>query len=1431
MGKSLVQMMTSARSVSSLSNGHQVKTMNPRFFSISSFVLTGVLVATAVLLSVTVDGDENRPSDSVKTSVTTSVLGGPHRYMTYLSSDKPIYKPGETAYFRGVVLHHATHQPLPEHVNLNAAFNILGPKGDSVASGWVASEESIFGLHWTIPEQQAGGEYTVQISHPGTGYAPAERKFDIRTYRAPRLNSQIKFLRDGYGAGDEVAATLSVERAEGGFPAGAQVTIIARVDGTEVFGGTAVVDANGNSIARFTLPEKITRGEGTLVMTVHDGGVVETASKTIPILLQTVDLKMYPEGGDLVAGLPNRVYFEAFTPAKKPADLAGVILDQKGNEVADFKSQHEGRGRFRLTPEAGEKYSLKITQPSGIDTVFQLPEVMPGAVIQSSKDVYKAGEPVVMKVGVSDDRPCSVSLRQRETEIAKLNFPEGARGLTDAVFTHPDSADGVLVATVLDDNGRPLAERLIFRQPANGLQVKITPSAEQYTPGDLARLDIVTTDAKGEPVSAVVGLTVTDESVLEMVETREQPPRLPVMVLLENDVRDLADAHVYLDPRQEGSELAVDLLLGTQGWRRFAHLNFSEFLAEYGDDAVRAFAVRLQTQYSAMIEATNELADDLFGGAAIPKQAADKEDPNALIGAAIAQQQAPGRALGQAQALAEQPVEEQDEDIAEFEMEQKRDVESRIARQQDNQPVARRRLAAALETAMKVQAEGEIAMNDFLFGDVGDDMVAVRVYAHQVREGRKPDDRVDFTETLYWSAGTKTDENGKASVEFSLNDSVTSFRVFADAFAANGSLGQASTKIESVQPFYLEPKLPLEISTGDRVRIPVGLVNATDQRLGEGRFSARWMMAGTSDGSDSGFVLDADERLRELIGIGRFDKPGIAEVVLSANVDGYQDRVTRSIVVKPMGFPVESGAGGLLDQEQSITHQMTIPPSLVDGSMSTRIVVYPTPLASMTEALERLIREPHGCFEQTSSTTYPLVMAQQYFQTHQGVDPGLIQRSAEMLDKGYRRLTGFESKSGGFEWFGNDPGHDALTAYGLMQFTDMAEVRDVDSAMLQRTREWLLKQRDGKGGFERKTGTLHTWLAVPEVAFTYNTWALLKAGADADLSTEVAWIRDVAEATDNTYVMALAANVFSLAGDLDGVEHMLDKLAGKQASDGSLDGATVSVVGSHGEALKIETTALAAMAWLGNKSYIDNVENAIKYLAAVCKGGRFGSTQSTVLALQAIVAYDQMNAKPKAPGTLQLLVDGMPVGEPLVFNAESRGAIELPEVHELLTEGRHTIEVVMAGGSQMPCSITVDYNTLTPNSSDECRVDLEVSIADRKVEEGGSTEVNVSLFNTTSEKIPTPTAIIGIPGGLEVRHDQLKELVAAGKIAAYEVRGREVILYWLSLEAEQAVDVSISLVAAIPGTYTGPASRAYLYYTDEQKIWRDGLNVKILPAK
>ena len=705
----------------------------------------------------------------------------------------------------------------------------------------------------------------------------------------------------------------------------------------------------------------------------------------------------------------------------------------------------------------------------------------------------------------------------------------------------------------------------------------------------------------------------------------------------------------------------------------------------------------------------------------------------------------------------------------------------------------------------------------------------MRVYAHQVRAGRQPGERTDFTETVYWIAGIRTDSKGEATLEFGLNDAVTSFRVFADAFSDSGALGATSITIKSVEPFYVEPKLPLEVTSGDRIRLPLGIVNATNSALEDATFRYQVTMATPGDSHSDSFVLPARGRVRQLVDLRVGDSVGEAKFSLQASAGPYADKVTRTFKVRPLGFPTPVGFGGLLAQGGTAAHDVNIPETLVPHSVETRVVVYPTPLASMNEALAALIREPCGCFEQTSSTIYPLVMAQQYFMSHQGVDPTLIEQSAKILATGYDRLRGFESKSHGYEWFGADPGHDALTAYGLMEFTDMSRVQNVDPAMLARTRDWLLAQRDGQGGYLRKTHTLHTWIADPECANAYNTWSLLEVGTKTDLAKEVAWVREAAEKSQNTYAVALSANVLALAGDQDGANHLLDKLAGKQQPDGSLSGATTSVIGSGGEALQIETASLAVLAWMQNPRYASQVERSIKYLAECCKSGRFGSTQSTILALRAIVAYDKSCAQPKEPGKLQLTVDGHPVGQPVPFDKRTSGAIELPTFAELLTPGKHQVQVAMTNGSAMPYSLAVNYNSLKPNSSEECQVHLEVSLRDKHIDEGTATEAKVVVVNRTGTVIPTPIAIIGIPGGLEVRHDQLKELVKAGTISAYEVLGREVVLYWRSLDKEARVELNLSLIGAVPGTYTGPASRAYLYYTDEHKQWCDGLKIEIEP--
>jgi hypothetical protein len=1379
---------------------------------------------------------------------------GSERYTTHVATDKPIYRTGEKIYVRAVVLHANDHSPMTS--SGAASFEIKGPKGDTVASGVSTITDSVAGFSWDIPASQAGGEYTVRIFHnSGAVLSPAaERKFDIRAYRAPRLKSQIVFVRDGFGPGDTVGATVHVERAEGGIPSGAKVSVTARVDGVETWHGETTIDGSGNAGASFKLPAAIARGEGVLAMIIQDGGTVETASKTIPILLQTMDLAIYPEGGDLIAGLPNRVYVEGRTPAQKPADMAGVIVNAAGKEIAKFRTEHEGRGRFLFIPTKGEVYALRVTEPAGMKTVFPLPAVKEsGVVISSVSDVTPRYEDVVVRVGATAAGSYGVSLTQRGREFAFKRVSLQPNQPSDVTFTVPKSLDGVIVATVYDERTTPMAERLLFRQPENQLHVKVVADRTDYVPGDRVTLRVITTDEAGRPTGAVVGLTVTDSSVLEMIDKREQAPRLPVMVLLENDVRNLSDAHVYLDESNPKAPLATDLLLGTQGWRRFINAGMGGIngvITDWSGAVIPGVTVRaINTDTGITVEGfTNDRGLYVFPSidagkyqlsASLPGFRTEtvtglpvafnknvRQDLRLQVGA-VMEMVAVGVAANAAGAFpralpAMLPAIAKDEILDDAPADGKKlDKAQQPIDVELQQGQAGRRLAFADVRDRDDFARKEIAAN----------ILTVREYAHTLRPNWTEGSRTDFAETVYWNAGVKTNSStGVATVSFNLSDSVTSFRVLADGFTQEGALGSGVSHIESVQPFSIEPKMPLQVTTGDVIQLPVSIVNGMSRELRGAQLTANGA-AGLqfTKLDDHLMTLRAKERTRRFlqIDVGKFS--GLADVTLDARAGLYRDTVSRSLDVRPLGFPHERSTGGILERNGSKSFEFTLPGEMVRGSITSSVTVYPTPLASMTDALQSLLREPYGCFEQTSSTSYPLVMAQQYFLTHTGVDPATIEKARGLLENSYKKLTGFETRTKGYEWFGADPGHEALTAYGLMQFTDMAQVRSVDKDMLDRTRAWLLSRRDGNGGFSRNAKALDSFGGAPaDTTNAYIVWALVESG-EKNLNKEIAFVKTSSGSTQDSYILALVANIVHASGDHAGARLFMDRLAKNQDASGAVKGAVTSITRSGGDALAIETTALSVLAWMREPAYAAQVEKGLKWIVESNKSGRFGSTQSTILALRSIVAYDAAHARPKAPGRIVLTVDGRTMGSPLAFTATTQGALVLPEFASELGPGKHTVALKMEDGSSMPFSISVKYHSTLPDNDEQAQVGIQVVLKDSQMQEGGITEAVVSIANKSDKVIPTPVAVVGIPGGLEVRHDQLKELVKSGRIDAYEVIGREVVLYWRYVKAKDNFELPLSLVAAVPGSYTGPASRAYLYYTDEYKNWAPGVRVSITP--
>ncbi len=1310
------------------------------------------------------------------------------RPLHYLSTDKGVYRPGECVYMRDVVLDGITNYPLSSLVDGEGLFRwkVLGPREDEVASGEVSYRDSVGAMSWEIPADAVGGDYVLRVE--GDNGASAQRKFRIRQYRAPRLRTQMDFLKRGYLPGEEVLALVQATRADGTVLSSAKASASVLLDGERIFQQEEIPWVDGTGRVSFVLPKEIAVGEGVLNVVIEDGGDLETAAKSLPILLDNYSVSFYPEGGDLVLGVSNRVYVEAVKNSGVGADLSGVVRDDTGAQVCEYRSVFDGRGILEFVPMAGHSYRLEVASPreDGGVRAFALPVAKSGSVLRVMKKAFDFQEPIQLSVDSSPEgarTPAVVVLRKRDKELVRCGVPVGG----GVVTLQPGEEEGVLTATLYAADNTPLAERLVFRRPRYRVHLEIQGAEAPRNPGDKAMLVVIAKDEKGTPVEATVGLCVTDATVASLVDKRERAPRLPAMVYLENEVLELTDAEDYFDPQDPLAEDKIDLLLGTQGWRRFVLERREEIGKLHADALARILAPEVRAFHPILFRNKRMRAANVDG--AMPMMllaaAAPANDLEVLEDGAMVEEAAFGGAL----------------------------------------PVADVVEPAVMEAPAQAKA--------FRPGPWNRGPKWRREYAHQARKDRKPGERVDFTETVYWNASVKTDpRTGRAEFSFELPDTLGGFQVRADAFGNNGALGEATAELPCVRPFYGEIKLPLFLTVGDAAWLPITLVNASETPLENANLSlvssddSLEVLEAPAFAAGENALAPGERRL--VFARVRARKAGKASLTLRSLAGGYQDEVCREVRVLSPLFPFAVSGGTRLSEKNPLVLEVEIPSQVENGSQRVSAQVYTSPAATMEAALNALLKQPYGCFEQTSSTNYPLVMAQQYFLTHDGCNPETVARAKALLDEGYKKLVSFQCPNKGYEWFGDDPGHEALSAYGLMEFADMAKVMPVDESMMQETRRWIMGRRDGKGGFQRNERALDSFGRAPaKTTDAYVVWALLEGGESAEgLRKEIdAVVKNAREQKDD-YLKALAANILWLSQRPQEARELAKALEADQKPDGSLANPGTTITCSGELSQRLECAALAALAWTRcGAEFVLPLERTMKLLAESCQDGKFGSTQSTVLVLKAINAYDSAFAKPAAEGTVQLWLDGKPFGDPVAFTKDSKGILALPDCGLALSPGRHALEIRLSGGAELNASLQVEGMTSLGRASRE--LSLKTRLDRESVREGEPLQLFVEIANLQEKDAQMPLAVVSLPAGTEPRQEQLTELRKSGQVAAYELRENAVVLYWRGLSPKETRTVTLSLTATIPGEYTAAASSAYLYYNDAEKGYVEGGKVNI----
>ncbi|MEM9821742.1 MAG: carboxypeptidase-like regulatory domain-containing protein, partial [Bacteroidota bacterium] len=1381
----------------------------------------------------------------------------------YLQLDRTWFRPGESLWFNAFLRDanslKASKGSEIVYVELN------GPNGANLRSLTLVAQKGQAKGDFLLPSDAVGGQYTVKAY---TNWQKNQEQFFERTIQVqnsiiPKLRMELDFVREAYGPGDEVEAEIDLKGLDNKALSKHAFRFAAMLDGQLLSSDQGKTDKQGKAPLRFRLPPDLTTKDGLLNVVIEYRGQNESIARSIPIVLNTIDLQFLPEGGELLSGFPAKVAFKALNEFGEPADVEGAVFNSKGEQVAQFRSYHQGMGAFDFVPQEGEHYFARINRPKNIEQDYAAPKALSkGYGLQ----VEMLGEDqLAVKVNstVAEELYLVVHTRGQIYHSRSLQAEVGTQSIRIPVDQMPI---GIAQVTLFDNKEIPRAERLVFLHPNRRLDIAIQTDKEQYQPREKVKMTVEVKDERGIPMPGQFSLAVVSDNLLTHADDKQG--NILAYLLLESDLQGkVVEPNFYFDDStkhpQKDQVLALDYLMLTQGWRCFGWQQMEDtplmaiqhqaesalvsgivlderrqpladaLVKVQGTDiqtfsqADGSFEIRGLTFYDGNVDVVVQKEDlhrqfevtryqegkriqlhksysenlDIagLGTYSIRGKVTDKESGEALIGATVyiegtatgtltdfdgnyafhylpqgeynLQVAYIGYEMETITCYTEGSVTRLDDiamDVSAISLSEVIVAEYKVPLiEQDNtttgavitsgrvKTLPQRDIATIAATtaglvsadegdqvtirgsrsypidyyldgvrvttkvdaqnkrkqAMKTSREGEGSMNweeakrmaESAIRSEGPErlqtaeMNAEQIYALNFRKGyyrarqfyqpkyeaqstKTKISRDDFRPTVYWNPEVNIDRNGRAELEFFTSDEMTTFRATLEGLTSDGSIGRKAHFFYSQLPFGMDVKVPHRVLSGDAMTLPLILSNHTSQAI-EGHLTVQIPDA---------FQLQKEIPTQQKLAAGESKTIYLpllveatqtmdAQLDVNFRAEGYADAFQQSIQIVPRGFPVEAIYSGV-EQEQVFSIDLKEP---IEGSVSASFQVHADLSGDLMAGMERMLRQPSGCFEQTSSANYPNVLVLDYLESTQAIRKDIQKRAMNYLRKGYHRLTGFEVKGGGFDWYGEAPAHEALTAYGLLQFVDMKAVFPVDLEMLERNSRWLLSRRDGKGSWQMNDHFLHTWDRDHAIADAYIVWALFEAGMADELDREIDKSYADALASKDPYVLALMANALYLANDKR-AETLMDILLPLQTTDGHWTGLRYSMTQSRGQSLKIETTALVALAILKAQEGLDRLEAAIRFIQGAKSQYGFGSTQSTVSAMKALVAAAKFKANQWRAGEVQLSINGKRVLKEQL-EREQNGTLTFSDLGRYLKMGANQVSVKFSKkGGQLP---------------------------------------------------------------------------------------------------------------------------------------------------
>ncbi len=357
--------------------------------------------------------------------------------------------------------------------------------------------------------------------------------------------------------------TLEAINALGEPLSDSQISLQAIAGDEELHAQTIQLNAQGSAEFGFSIANSPHPTQHLALSFEESPGYLITQKLKLPYSLEAADIQFLPEGGNWILGKKSTIAVRAVFPDGTPLLLQGSI---EGEEGTSFATNAAGLGKLEFTPQREDYVALLQDPASGITRRISLPKALQNGLsihVQNPSDgtVISA---LIQGAGVSGKLLLVTHTRGLVNYMAEGTLANGVWGVRIPKKNLPS---GIHTIAVLDEQGRPLLERMVFVQNKDELTLELDASSEPLQPRGKVNLNLKSS-FQDSISQASLSLSVVD---LDQVEDQSDlQGTIYSHLLLTSDLKgSIYRPGYYFRKDVPHAAEELDLVLLTHGWTRF----------------------------------------------------------------------------------------------------------------------------------------------------------------------------------------------------------------------------------------------------------------------------------------------------------------------------------------------------------------------------------------------------------------------------------------------------------------------------------------------------------------------------------------------------------------------------------------------------------------------------------------------------------------------------------------------------------------------------------------------------------------------------------------------------------------------------------------------------------------------------------------------